>query len=111
AAPWAFYALPTRAWQLGLGGLIAIALDRGVAGRAALALGGVGWAGLLGVLLAGVVIDSGTPYPGVAALLPAIGTAAVIVGGLGSWSPARLLAIAPTRFLGRISYSLYLLPW
>ena len=112
AAPWAFYSLPSRAWQLGLGGLVALTLDRTVRGRAAAALAAAGWTGLATVLAGAVLIDAGTPYPGVAALLPAIGTAAVIAaGGTLRWSAGRLLALPPLRFLGRISFSLYLVHW
>ncbi len=112
AAPWAFYSLPTRAWQLGLGGLLAIAAVGPVGRRVAVARAAAGWAGLAAVLAGSVLIDASTPYPGVAALLPAVGTAAVIASGSGlRWSPGRLLAIAPMRFLGRISYSLYLVHW
>jgi peptidoglycan/LPS O-acetylase OafA/YrhL len=112
AAPWAFYSLPARAWQLGAGGLLAIALERGVRLRLRAPLVAAGWTGLAAVLGGAVVIGAGTPYPGVAALLPTVGTAALIAsGGLGRWSPGRLLAIAPMRFLGRISFSLYLVHW
>ena len=112
AAPWAFYSLPTRAWQLGLGGLLALVLDRTVRDRAASFLAAGGWVGLAAVLAGGALIDAGTPYPGVAALLPAIGTTALIAsGGTLRWSPGRLLALPPMRFLGRISFSLYLVHW
>ena len=112
AAPWAFYSLPTRAWQLGLGGLLAIVAVRPMEPRAAAARAAAGWAGLAAVLAGSVLIDAGTPYPGVAALLPTVGTAALIASGADvRWSPGRLLAVAPMRFLGRISYSLYLVHW
>jgi peptidoglycan/LPS O-acetylase OafA/YrhL len=111
AAPaWAFYSLPTRAWQLALGGLLAVGaarvdrLPNGVAVP-------LGWLGLGAILAALVVIVPGTPYPGTAALLPALGSAGVILAGQRRWSVASLLAVPPFRFLGRISYSLYLVHW
>ena len=111
AAPgWAFYSLPTRAWQLGLGGLIAVGADRIARLSPAIAVP-LGWAGLAAVLASLVVITPGTSYPGVAALLPTLGSAAVIVAGEQPWSVAKLLAVAPLRCLGRISYSLYLVHW
>ncbi len=111
AAPgWAFYSLPTRAWQLGLGGLIAVGSDRVARLRPAIAVP-LGWAGLAAVLASLVVITPGTPYPGVAALLPTLGSAAVVVAGDRPWSVATVLAVPPLRFLGRISYSLYLVHW
>jgi len=111
AAPaWAFYSLPTRAWQLALGGLLAVGagrLDRLPNGVAV----PLGWLGLGAILAALVVIVPGTPYPGLAALLPALGSAAVIMAGQRPWSVASLLAVPVLRFLGRISYSLYLVHW
>jgi len=110
APAWAFYSLPTRAWQLALGGLLAVAatsLNR-VPARAAVT---IGWLGLGGVLATLLVVGPGTPYPGVAALLPSLGSAAVIVSSARPRSVASLLATPPLRFLGRISYSLYLVHW
>ncbi|MEA2622650.1 MAG: hypothetical protein QOH61_1560 [Chloroflexota bacterium] len=112
AAPWAFYSLPSRAWQLGIGGLLAC-LPLAAVGRTTgnvLAIGG--WLGLAAVVLAGsVLITAGTPYPGLAALLPTLGSAALIAAGNHPWSPGAVLAIAPLRFLGRVSFSLYLIHW
>jgi hypothetical protein len=111
AAPsWAFYSLPTRAWQLALGGLLAVGALRlnGLPDRVAVPLG---WLGLGAVLASLVVIVPGTPYPGLAALLPSLGSAAVIAAGVRRRSVASLLAVKPLRFLGRISYSLYLVHW
>lgn len=107
---WAFYSLPSRAWQLALGGLVAAILPllSRVPWPAAAA---ISWGGLASVLLAVVVIDPVDPYPGVAALMPSLGAAALIVGGDRRGSPRVLLSTAPIRFLGRISYSLYLVHW
>ena len=110
SAPWAFYSLPTRAWQLALGGLLAVSLewhDR-LPDRV---LVPVGWLGLGAILAALVVIDPTTPYPGLAALLPSLGAAAVVLAGTRRGSVGALLVLAPIRFLGRISYSLYLVHW
>ena len=111
AAPgWAFYLLPTRAWQLATGGLLAIA-GVAIARLPAIPVAALGWAGLVAVLAAPVVVDPSAAYPGVTALLPTLGTAALIAAGDHRGSPGRLLAVAPLRFLGRISYSLYLWHW
>ncbi len=111
-APLAFYLLPARAWELGLGALLAIAGTwlRRVPGWAA-AMGG--WAGLGLIALAGIVVNDATPYPGLAALLPTAGAAFVVASGArpSAFAPARLLGQAVPRYLGRISYSLYLWHW
>jgi peptidoglycan/LPS O-acetylase OafA/YrhL len=112
AAPWAFFSLPTRAWELGVGALIAVGLlrlpERTPERGAAL----VAWVGLAIIAVGVVVIGPGTPYPGLAALLPVVGTALVIMaGGAASSLPTRLLAMRFPRWIGRISYSLYLWHW
>src|SRR5829696_2843268 len=120
--PWAFFSLPTRAWELALGGLIAIPVVGRWIPPAISPL--LAWAGLALVVYAGVAFNAGTPFPGLAALVPTVGSALVIAAGLGRDSPAvgpgprpavpgpgRLLSLPPVRFLGRISYSLYLWHW
>jgi len=110
--PWAFFSLPTRAWELSLGALLAVGaarLARMPTGIATLAVS-IG----LGLIVVGALrIDTATPFPGTAALLPVVGAALVVAGGLApaGTSPGRLLAAGPMRWLGRISYSLYLWHW
>jgi peptidoglycan/LPS O-acetylase OafA/YrhL len=113
----AFYLLPTRAWQLAAGGLLAVgfgSLERApgilvTIGR--ILLGLAAWAGL-GVLgAAAVVLDSGTPYPGLVAVVPTAAAVLLIAGGGLPFGPGVLLRTLPVRFLGRISYSLYLWHW
>ncbi|WP_232006946.1 acyltransferase family protein [Mycobacterium sp. 1245805.9] len=108
----AFFSLPTRAWQLAAGGLVALtaAQWRRLPTRAATIAGSTG---LAVILLACGLLGPGTLYPGTAALLPVLG--AVLVIGAGCAAPARgcgrVLGAAPMRALGRISYSLYLWHW
>jgi peptidoglycan/LPS O-acetylase OafA/YrhL len=110
AAPdWAFYLLPTRAWELALGGLVAVALPWLVRGGRAFGL--LAWAGLAGVLWAGLTYTGDLPWPGTAAALPVLATVALVLGGHLRWGPAALLGVAPLRFTGRISYALYLWHW
>ena len=111
-APWAFFSLPTRAWELAVGALIAVgALRLPRRSPEPLAIGLV-TAGLGLIVIACVVIDDSTPYPGMAALLPVVGTALVIIGGSAtSAGPSRWLSASVPRWLGRISYSLYLWHW
>lgn len=120
--PWAFFSMPTRGWEFAIGGLLAVAaplLDRPNASWKV----PLGWAG--GVVLIGsiFVINADMPYPGTAALLPVLGTAAIIAAGgrndefrnaAGSSVPpsvAAPLSTWPMRAIGRLSYSWYLWHW
>jgi peptidoglycan/LPS O-acetylase OafA/YrhL len=112
SAPWAFFSLPTRAWQLALGGLIAVGVIR-LPGRAPAWIGSAaGLAGMAMVAVAVVYLGETVAYPGAIALLPAVGAALLIVSGErpGSLVNAALATAVP-RWIGRISYSLYLWHW
>jgi peptidoglycan/LPS O-acetylase OafA/YrhL len=110
--PWAFYSMPTRGWEFALGGLVAI-WSQGRARLAPRVTAGLGWAGLGLVLLAGLWLTPLTPYPGVAATIPVVGTAMLIAFAAPaiSSSPTSLLSLRSLRYVGRISYSWYLWHW
>jgi peptidoglycan/LPS O-acetylase OafA/YrhL len=112
SAPWAFFSLPSRAWELGIGAILAVGAARLAAVPPRLGVA-AGWVGLGMIAASGLVIETSTPFPGSAALLPTVGTALAMVPGMRGplAGPARLLGWAPARFLGRISYSLYLWHW
>ncbi|MGM0633580.1 MAG: acyltransferase family protein [Pseudomonadota bacterium] len=106
-----FYLLPTRAWELLAGSLLAVALADG---RAAVLPGARVWRELLaslGFLLlvyAMVVIDSATLFPGLAALIPVGGTLLLIGYATPDTLIGRLLAFRGLVLIGLLSYSLYL---
>ncbi|GAA4167275.1 acyltransferase family protein [Gryllotalpicola koreensis] len=111
--PWAFFGLPTRAWEFGFGGLLALAISSGWLRIPRVAAGALAWMGLAGLALVMFRLSDATVFPGYAALAPVLTTGAIIFGnsyGAG-FSPARLLSLAPLAFLGEISYSLYLVHW
>ena len=114
----AFYMLPTRAWQLAAGGLLAIGsgsldgLPRRIRAVLGTLLAFAGWAALAALITAALVIDSvTTPYPGLAALVPTVAGVLLIASGPESIGPGILLRLPPIRFIGKISYSLYLWHW
>lgn len=112
AGPWAFFSLPTRAWELALGGILAAFGARLSKMPHWLAIC-LGWLGLSAVIYSGLVIKASAPFPAWPALPPTIGAALLIAGGsrISRYSPAEFLGKALPQFLGRISYSLYLWHW
>jgi len=109
---WAFFSLPTRAWELAAGGLVALSIHQWRR-LPLLPATIVGWGGLALIVLTCTQLGPRTPYPGTAALLPVLGTALVIgagpvTGGLGA---GRVLCRPAMRAIGRVSYSWYLWHW
>lgn len=103
----AFYLLPTRGWELAMGGLVYLLSRRSdtwLQGRQQLLY----WAGLLLWLAGFVLIDTSLPWPSGWALLPVLGTALII---LAQTESALLLSNPLAQWLGNISYSLYLWHW
>lgn len=105
-----FYLLPTRGWELLMGCLVAISAFNGGASdwikprfNGLLSL-----CGLAFLLLAIVIYDKHTPFPGVYALLPTIGTALIIMFATQGTLTNRLLSNKILVKLGLISYSAYL---
>jgi peptidoglycan/LPS O-acetylase OafA/YrhL len=108
----AYFATPARAWEFGLGGLLALLAASPLAGRDG-ARSFVSWVGFGAIAWSAVSFSHITPFPGSAALWPVLGTLAVIWAGApqGDWSPAKVADFRPVRFLGDISYSAYLWHW
>lgn len=102
----AYFSTFTRAWEFGLGAIIALvpALSSRLLSAAVSSIG-------VAMLIAAIFTLSGsTAFPGIAALLPAGGTALAIWAGRASLlSP--LGSLAPIAELGRISYAVYLWHW
>lgn len=107
----AYFVTFTRMWEFGLGAMIALVPALRI--RHAVGSFVLGWAGILALLYTAFRFDATTAFPGYAALLPALGAAAVIAASNTNrwWYPTRILSIAPMRFTGDISYSLYLWHW
>ena len=109
---WAFFGLPTRAWQLGAGAVAALLEDRS-SRLAAPARGVLAGAGLLGIAASGLAFSARTPFPGYAALLPVLGAFLVIVAGTARAAHAwpGLSQVPWLQRLGDLSYSWYLWHW
>ncbi|GAA2573701.1 SGNH hydrolase domain-containing protein [Winogradskya consettensis] len=112
AAPWAYFGAHTRAFELAIGALVAVGSATFARTPRIWALI-LTWSGLVAIVVAAVVFDDHTAFPGYAALLPVLGTAAVIAGGT---SGARggvglLLGTRPFQEIGKLSYGWYLWHW
>jgi peptidoglycan/LPS O-acetylase OafA/YrhL len=106
-----YYLLPTRAWELLAGSLLALGVIPPPRSKPQAEVEAV--AGLALILAAVFTYDSYTPFPGLMALPPVLGAALVIHSGMGGWLPraAAPLRSLPLRSIGVISYSLYLWHW
>ena len=112
AQPNAYFLLPARAWELGVGALAAMTVPHIRRCPQGLATA-VGWLGMAMVGLAVLRFDDRTLFPGTAALLPVAGTVLALASGSLRRGGAlhRLLAVRPLQATGRLSYSLYLWHW
>jgi peptidoglycan/LPS O-acetylase OafA/YrhL len=105
----AFYMAPSRFWQFLAGSLIAIYGSKIVLTKSQKEL--------LGALGIGIIVASlayyheGTPFPGINAIPPTLGTALIILSCDSKTILNRLLSKRIPRFFGDISYSLYLWHW
>ncbi len=108
-ADYAFYMLAPRAWELLIGALLALA--RPVSLRPVVA-SGLSILGMAMIVASALLLSRQSHFPGLNAAPACIGTALVIISGLGQRSVgARLLSWRPFVFGGLISYSLYLWHW
>jgi peptidoglycan/LPS O-acetylase OafA/YrhL len=105
----AFYMLPSRGWELGIGAVAAAGgfpEIRAAGTRALLSVGA-----LLVMLAAALTLPRVSLTPGVfpaPAAIPVCAAAAILLAYGDSGAASKLLSLAPLRWTGRISYSLYL---
>ena len=108
-----FYLLPTRAWELGAGSIIAT--SRPIKSYRLRTIFSV--LGILSILFSFIFYDRSSSFPGLSAVPPVLGAALIIWSGVGFGEISRLpivlkvLSIRPLVFIGLLSYSLYLWHW
>lgn len=107
----AYFVTPTRAWEFGAGGLLALLGRTGRGPDPVRAL--LSWAGVAAITVSALLYTDATPFPGYTALLPILGTLAVIQAGAPATrlSPTAAFRLRPVQFFGDVSYSLYLWHW
>ena len=113
----AFYLLPARFFQFAVGGFLATLVGRGSPDlyldnrllKSLLLIIGVSL-----ILLGSATLDN-VIYPGAYALIPTLGALFVLMSGSGSHGQGKLgkylLENKPVVWVGRLSYSLYLVHW
>lgn len=107
----AYFVTQTRVWEFAAGAMLA--LVAAPTWRPAWWRGPLAWAGIAAIAGAGLLFDGATLFPGWVAILPVLGTVAVILaGGTRGWAtPAPWLSLRPMTFIGDVSYSVYLWHW
>lgn len=110
----AYFWPQTRAWEFGVGILLAFGepvLRRWrerLPATARSVVAASGW----GVLVAcGLLLTGAVPYPGAVALIPVAGTSLIIAARADSGPLGWGIRWAPIRWLGTVSYPLYLWHW
>ena len=108
---WAFYSLPTRAWELGIGALL-LFIPKNISLKRKLAPTLLVWAGTIALMTSVFIFSERTPFPGYNALLPTLGTA-ILIAGISYWPPILndLSKLRIVQWLGEISYPFYLWHW
>ena len=107
----AYFITPTRAWEFGAGALVVLLMRKWAPPLVFALL--LRWLGIIGLLVSAWLFSDATSFPGYAAALPVVATAAIIVAGdTGRADPSDLVfRLRPVQWLGDASYSIYLWHW
>ncbi len=105
---WAFYLLPTRAWELLAGSALAIYVmtNEHKSKNSFMQI-----VGLVIILCSFIFIDKTNGFPGFIAVVPIFGTILLIYSSNKNGFTERLLSLKPMVYIGLISYSLYIWHW
>ncbi|RAR51900.1 peptidoglycan/LPS O-acetylase OafA/YrhL [Paraburkholderia unamae] len=109
----AYFLLPTRIFEPLAGAALAIFLTSFNHHRcSAIFKNSLGFAGLTLITASMVIIDDTAPFPGLVAAIPVAAAAFLIFSGLNLKSHlTKFLSCSPLKFIGLISYSVYLWHW
>ncbi|MGY2933764.1 peptidoglycan/LPS O-acetylase OafA/YrhL [Bradyrhizobium sp. GM6.1] len=108
---WAFYLAPPRAWEFGLGALIATRPFEDWMRQPGSSRLIVGWLSFAVLILSFFAIDGFMPFPGVVAMVPVFATALLLLTGDDPAGPSALLRMRPFQFFDARSYAIYLWHW
>ncbi|MFW6640083.1 acyltransferase family protein [Nocardiopsis algeriensis] len=108
---WAYFDGGARLWELALGGVLALTIDRIELPRALRIV--FGWVGLVALVFCGLLVPVTVSFPGYIALWPTGAAVLILLAGY-TGSPVaadRILTWKPLIRLGGLSYSLFLWHW
>jgi len=107
----AYFLSQTRFWELALGGLAALMVP--YVRLTTLVRAIVSWLCLAAIVASAWTYNDASAFPGWIALIPTCATALLLLvgGSRSSLSTDGLLSLTPVRYVGDISYSLYLWHW
>lgn len=103
-----FYLLPTRAWELGIGVLVAFLIHNDMIRLTKMRQELTGCVGFAMIIAAIFAYEKTTPFPSLWALAPVMGTALVLLSTDNKTLVGRILSFPVMVRVGLISYSAYL---
>jgi len=106
-----FYLTPFRLWELGAGGILVLVM-RAKDQLSAPVANGVFLSGLLMACMSLFWLTKEVQFPGLAALPVVLGTCLMLwTGNMQGQQVARIFRLPPLVYIGKLSYSLYLMHW
>lgn len=109
--PWAYFITMTRVWEFALGSLLCVNLSSMKVNKYIAAV--MGWLGLIGLILTGIIFEVSELFPGYVAMWPMVCALFIVLSGTQdtAFSVKRLLGSPVLVKLGGISFGIYLWHW
>lgn len=109
--PWAYFITMTRVWEFALGSLLCINLPEIKVNKYTASV--IGWLGLVGLILTGIVFNVSEMFPGYIALWPMTCALFIVLSGTHDtkYGVKRFLGSTLMVRLGGIAFGIYLWHW
>src|SRR5699024_3188819 len=109
--PWAYFATRTRVWEFAVGSILMMFIFKAKLPDILSMV--LGWIGLIGLTITGLIMDVGASFPSYIALWPVTAAVLVMLAGQNptSFGVEKFLGSKPMVYLGGLSYGLYLWHW
>lgn len=110
-----YFSTFSRIWEIVTGCILALIKYTKAPALSARRVKQISYLGLFAILLSSTFFSSKSEYPGLLALIPVIGACCLIYSSTSQFSAniphMRLFSNSAVRYIGKISYSLYLIHW